>query len=527
MESKIKDFAKLGQNSSIVNKERVYYSCTVIKYNDMGFRQERDIALTDQAIYNIKKTSVQRRIPFEKLEAITVSKMSSEFVLHIKSEHDYRYLSYEHRTPVIEMMLYILCKVKKICSVFKVYYVDKVNLDKVMTTHAKYKEKIFIRPPDSDSTLVDLDRFEEEEQKENERKTQLKTRTTMMFNKNKKENVELSITDFELIKVLGKGAFGKVILAQKLDSKKFYAIKILKKKDIIDQDQLEHTKAEKSILQHVNHPFVVGLEYAFQTPEKVYFVLEFMSGGELFQHLRTFKRFSEEQARFYAACITLGLGHLHNKNYIYRDLKLENLLLDEQGYAKITDFGLAKQISADQKATTFCGTPEYLAPEVVLCKGHNRPADWWSLGILIYEMMSGTPAFYSSNPQQMYKKIVKEDVVFKQNVSISDEGKDIILQLLQKDPANRLGSKNDSLDVMSHPWFKSIDMTKLLTRQLKAPFVPKTAGDEWIQNFDSEFTNEKPRDSHIEVTEEDLRSFAGQFNEMSYNKDTDPNAFKS
>ena len=140
-------------------------------------------------------------------------------------------------------------------------------------------------------------------------------------------------------------------------------------------------------------------------------------------------------------------------------------------------------------------------------------------------MIYGVPAFYSSNPQQMYKKIVREEVVFKQAISISPEGKDIILQLLQKDPAKRLGSTNDSLEIISHPWFKPLDMSKLFLRQLKAPFIPKTQGDDWILNFDSEFTNEKPRDSHVTVTEEELKSFADQFNDMNYNKDTDPDAF--
>lgn len=135
-----------------------------------------------------------------------------------------------------------------------------------------------------------------------------------------------------------------------------------------------------------------------------------MRGGELFQHLRTYRKFSEQFAKFYAACVILGLGHLHAKNYIYRDLKLENILLDDLGYAKLTDFGLAKFLKSDEKAVTFCGTPEYLAPEVLLGKGHNRPADWWCLGILIYEMINGIPPFYSSNVQTMYKRIVKEPV---------------------------------------------------------------------------------------------------------------------
>jgi len=247
-----------------------------------------------------------------------------------------------------------------------------------------------------------------------------------------------------------------------------------------------------------------------------------MQGGELFQHLRTFKRFSEDQARFYAACITLGIGHLHNKNYIYRDLKLENLLLDENGYAKLTDFGLAKNLAKDEKANTFCGTPEYLAPEVILSKGHNRPADWWALGILIYEMLFGIPAFYSSNPQQMYKKIVKDEVTFKPGVVVSDQAKDIITKLLVKDQTKRLGSQNDSLEVLSHPFFAQIDINKLLTRQLKAPFIPDTSADGWIKNFDSEFTREKPSDTHIQVTEEELKKFAEEFKGMDYNIDLDP-----
>ncbi len=225
----------------------------------------------------------------------------------------------------------------------------------------------------------------------------MRKRTTMLYSKGKKLVSEICIEDFHLLKVLGKGAFGKVILSKKKDTGKVYAIKILKKQQIIDLEQLEHTKAEKRILTHVNHPFLVGLEYAFQTPGKLYFVMEFMAGGELFQHLRKQHNFKENQAKFYAACITMGLGHLHNKNYIYRDLKLENLLLDKDGYAKLTDFGLAKFIEKDDVALTFCGTPEYLAPEVIVGKGHNRPADWWSLGILIYEMIFGIPPFFDNN----------------------------------------------------------------------------------------------------------------------------------
>lgn len=519
MQSKTLDLFEFSKTPVVVNNETVFLSCTITKYNDLGFRQERILVVTENAIYNCKRKVVQRRMPLEKLDAITVSTMSSEFVLHIKDEYDYRLLSYERRQDIIETILKVICNVKKLSTSFPTYYVPMINLNSIMTTHTLFKQKRFIRPAKNYLTVMNLEKFLDNVKVDTERKTEIRKRTTVLFDKDNSQAKELCIDDFELMKVLGKGAFGKVMLAQKKDNKKIYAIKVLKKQQIIELDQLEHTKAEKTILQHVNHPFLVGLEYAFQTPEKLYFVMEFMQGGELFQHLRNQKRFSEEQAKFYAACITLGLGHLHNKDYIYRDLKLENLLLDEFGYAKLTDFGLAKFIKSDEKALTFCGTPEYLSPEVIMGKGHNRPADWWTLGVLIYEMLFGIPPFYSSNVQNMFRKAVKEDVVFKPGIKISDEAKDIIMKLLVKNQNKRLGSQADSLEVLSHPWFASIDWSKLLQHKLKAPFVPEVSGDAWLKNFDEEFTKEKVRDTVVKVDLNLLKGFQKEFEELNYNKD--------
>ncbi len=515
----MKDELKISKmNPLLVNNEKVFLSTKITKYNDMGYRQERKFVLTNNAIYNIKKSKVQRRIPYENLEALSVSILSSEFVLHVKNSYDYRMLSFEKRNDIIESILKIMCMIRKICSVFHIYFVPMINLNRVMTTHALNNKKKVIRPSQTYLKVMNLEKYITQEKQEENRRTELRKKTTMLF-VNQKKSKEICFDDFELLKVLGKGAFGKVILVMKKDNKKIYAIKILNKQQIIDLDQLEHTLAEKIVLQHVNHPFLVGLEYAFQTPEKLYFVMEFMRGGELFQHLRNQKRFSEKQAKFYAACVILGIGHLHNKNYIYRDLKLENLLLDVDGYVKLTDFGLAKFIKKEDVALTFCGTPDYLAPEVILGKGHNRAADWWSLGILLYEMIFGIPPFYSSQVQKMYRKIVREKVVFRSSVKVSDEAKDIILKLLNKDQKRRLGSISDSLEILSHPFFNDLHWKDLISKNKKAPFIPEIKGDKWIKNFDEDFTKLEAKDSVVKVDLEKLKEFQKEFEEFNYNKD--------
>ena len=521
----VKDTLNFQAINTMFNKEKILFSSIIMKYNDENYRQQRAFVLTDQAIYNVKKTQIKRRIRYEDLESISISTKSSEFILHVKNSYDYRYLCYDMRSEIIETILSILVNEKKLCNAFKIYEIDMINLNQVMTTKLLYKNKKIVRPPEKYAVIMDLDKFNKKLNDENLRSTNLRSRTTILYKKEKNQGEDICIDDFELLKILGKGAFGKVILAQMKSNKNVYAIKVLNKKFIVEENQLDHTKAEKMILTHINHPFLVGLDYAFQTDDKLYFVLQFMKGGELFQHLRKAKRFPEKQAKFYAASITLGLGHLHNKNYIYRDLKLENLLLNENGYALLTDFGLAKFIKSDEKAMTFCGTPEYLSPEVILGKGHNRPADWWSLGILIYEMMYGLPPFYVSNQNAMYRKIIKEEVIFKPGITISKEAKELILKLLDKNPSTRLGSVADSLEVMSHPWFSDIDFDKLIQKKLPAPFIPDL--ENWEKNFDKDFISEELRESDAgkgvknKVEIDELKKFQDEFKELNFNKDKD------
>lgn len=202
------------------------------------------------------------------------------------------------------------------------------------------------------------------------------------------------------------------MLAQKINTEELYAMKILSKKSIIEQKQLEHTKNEHLVLKHVNHPFLVSLHCAFQSQYKLYFVMELMRGGELYCHLGKSRCFSEDQAKFFVACVILGLGHLHANSFVYRDLKLENVLLDDRGYAKLSDFGLSKFLKKNEKTNTICGTLYYIAPEIVNRKGHDFTVDWWSLGILTFEILYGVPPWHSKNERILLRAILTGNLVF-------------------------------------------------------------------------------------------------------------------
>uniref|UniRef100_A0A3Q2XC23 Ribosomal protein S6 kinase beta-2 n=1 Tax=Hippocampus comes TaxID=109280 RepID=A0A3Q2XC23_HIPCM len=296
---------------------------------------------------------------------------------------------------------------------------------------------------------------------------------------------------FELLTVLGKGAYGKVFQVRKVQgamSGKIFAMKVLRKAKIVcNAKDTAHTRAEREILETVRHPFIVDLLYAFQTGGKLYLILEYLSGGELFMQLEKEGIFMEDTACFYLGEIILALGHLHSNGIIYRDLKPENVMLNHQGHIKLTDFGLCKESIHDGSVThTFCGTIEYMAPEILTRSGHNRAVDWWSLGALMFDMMTGSPPFTAENRKKTIDKILKCKLNLPPYLTI--DAKDLI-----KKVCNMLTHTDFML--VRHPFFKQIKWDELLNMRVEPPYKPQLQSDEDVSQFDTRFTRQTPVDS--------------------------------
>ena len=292
------------------------------------------------------------------------------------------------------------------------------------------------------------------------------------------ESKSINIHSFNLITVLGKGSFGKVLLMEKKDTKKLYAIKTIQKQKLYNAKKKNHAMVERTVLAQISSPFVVKLYYAFQSSQKLYLVLDFMQGGDLFYHLHHYKYFTEEMARFFAAEIVLALQDLHTHNILYRDLKPENILMDRSGHIKLADFNLAKKVDANERSNTICGTPEYISPEILKGSPHGREVDFWGLGCIVYEMIEGKSPFFSSNYNQLFSKIVNGSYSFSEKFSV--KAMDLISQLLVVSAKTRLKSIEK---VKNHDFFQGIDWEAAYLKKLDPPIVPEVQGESDIRYF--------------------------------------------
>ncbi|KAM5221081.1 cAMP-dependent protein kinase catalytic subunit PRKX [Ctenodactylus gundi] len=310
--------------------------------------------------------------------------------------------------------------------------------------------------------------------------------------------------DFDTLAVVGTGTFGRVhLVREKAARRGFFALKIMSIADVVRLKQQQHVHNEKGVLQEVSHAFLVKLFWTGHDHRFLYMLMEFVPGGELFSYLRRRGRFPAPTGLFYAAEIVCALEYLHGRGIVYRDLKPENILLDRDGHVKLTDFGFAKKLV--DRTWTLCGTPEYLAPEVIQSKGHGRAVDWWALGILIFEMLAGFPPFFDDNPFGIYQKILAAKIDFPRHLDFS--AKDLIRKLLVVDRTRRLGNlKNGAEDVKKHRWFRAVEWDSVPQRKLKPPIVPRLSSDGDTSNFDA-YPDPEVGDPVPPATDADLEAF--------------------
>lgn len=319
----------------------------------------------------------------------------------------------------------------------------------------------------------------------------------------------VSMNDFAFQKVLGKGSFGKVMLAELKGKGQYFAIKALKKDVVLMDDDVECTMVEKRVLALAwENPFLTHLYCTFQSKEHLFFVMEYLNGGDLMFHIQDKGRFDLYRATFYAAEIICGLQYLHSKGIVYRDLKLDNVMLDKDGHIKIADFGMCKEnIIGENRATTFCGTPDYIAPEILLGQKYSFSVDWWSFGVLLYEMLIGQSPFQGDDEDELFDSI-RMDVPHYPRW-ITKEAKDLLEKLFERDPTRRLGVVGN---IRGHAFFKTINWPALEKREVPPPFKPKVKSSSDCSNFDREFLSEKPRLSQSDknlIDSMDQTAFAG------------------
>ena len=502
------DFLNLAQNYSVISNitrdEEIQFSDKINKINKYFWPQERNIIVTNKAIYNLKKFTLKRRIDLKILLGITISTSSEEFVIHCKDiDYDYHYSS-----PRRKMIIEIIAKNYEILSneelqLFEIP--DKSLKEYVTSKEEKEKQISFTKIPLKAKRLNVKDYLFG-----NQSKTEIDTNKNTTLAKHKYKQIQVTDEDFEKIKVIGRGYIGKIYLVKYKKDGKYYAMKMMRKDQILSEELNDNILLEKNILMGAQSEFILNLSFFYQTNERVYFITPFIKGGDLYHKLKKDIFLKEDLVRFYSAQIAITLQYLHDLGIAYRDLKPENILINEDGYIKLCDFGASIKLHGTEQNSNFAGSPEYASPEMINYQGHTRMTDWWSLGILIYEMLYGYTPFFNMDKDRMYELITNGSISFPKYINVKDNGeeikykvseeaKSVINRFLEKDPGKRLGREGLE-EIQKEPFFYGINFDDLKKKKYKASFIPNINLDDLSNNFDEEYLE-------LDITESPVESW--------------------
>ncbi|MCQ2971670.1 MAG: protein kinase [archaeon] len=481
------------------------------------------MVITDKAIYNLKKNSLKRRIDIKVMKGITLTKASDEFVIHCMDEdYDYQYISPKKKT-IVEILAKYYYNLTN--TELKLFELNVSSLSTFVTSKSeKEKDKNKSRMPTSKCISISEYIYGTKPKAIVQKKQATIRKTGKIIT-----NTKVCMDDFEIIKTIGRGAVGKILLVRYKTTQDLYTIKSMRKDQLISENIIDSVLVEKNILSEGQCEFLLTLSFFFQSDDRIYFVTPFLKGGDLYHKLKIDGTLPEDLVRFYTAQIAIALDHLHEFGIAYRDLKPENIIIDEDGYVKLCDFGAAVHFQGTKKEKTFAGSPEYASPEMISHEGHTIMSDWWSFGILIYELLYGITPFFNMDKNRMYELIEVGELKFPKTVKIEDEvrplkvseeAKNIIMKLLEKNPGSRLG-KTGLNEIKAHPFFGNLNFELLKTKKLKSPFKPTVAEDDLTVNFDEEYTEMGTDESPVANWIGDYQDWFNDFDKDQDEQDQD------
>ena len=509
--------------TNVTRDESIQFSDKITKINKYGFKQERNMIITDKGIYNLKKTTLKRRIDLKSIKGITLSKISDEFVIHCNDEeYDYQYISQKKKT-IVEIIAKYYYNILN--EELKLFELNVSSLSTFVTSKKeKMKEKSSSRMPRTNCISIGEYIYGTKKNIKIEKKEARIKKTNKIIT-----NTKVVMDDFEIIKTIGRGSVGKIILVKYKKTDDLYTIKSMRKDQLLSESLIENILDEKNILSEGQCEFLLPLSFFFQSPERIYFVTPFMKGGDLYHKLKIDGYLPEDLVRFYTAQVAIALQHLHEFGIAYRDLKPENILIDEDGYIKLCDFGASVHFQGTKKETSFAGSPEYASPEMITHEGHTIMSDWWSFGILIYELLYGITPFFNKDKNRMYELIEIGELKFPRTIKIddtikpikvSDEAKNIIIKLLEKNPGSRLG-RTGLNEIKSHPFFGNLNFDMINNKKLKSPFKPTIIDDDITCNFDEEYTSMAIEESPVAEWITDYQEWFNDFDKDVDDQDDD------